>query len=345
MSVSALRYATKQLITYLGKLNNEGYAQERCRYASKMYAAIKQVPLIANIESFESKEPCPDTDHFELAEEWDFRRKQMDIRIILWKKPLDPLEVYISAYPVKNLSIFTPKIKQSVKPYTKNIIVINRNISFDEILIQLLIFALQNNYVTIDQECLNLFDSFVRKYIRVKGWHGNTSRQHSPMLLFYIQNHYWRPFTAYSFKSYLKKLMKVYLKEERRKNSIVLPRGIDSLSTTKETYFQDNLSKRMNNFQIFRNENGQETGMGVDRTVIELGISRDRIYRLIRIGRLKIKTIEGTYVLDKKAQRNLMRITAEQIKHKRDIDRIAIERGIKRNSACKRLRRRKGKNN
>ena len=72
---------------------------------------------------------------------------------------------------------------------------------------------------------------------------------------------------------------------------------------------------------------------------MEYGTSRDKIYRLIKAGQLKARRIEGTYVLDVKAENNLQEILHKKHVYQKLVSDLSLERNIKPNSARKRIRR------
>ena len=107
--------------------------------------------------------------------------------------------------------------------------------------------------------------------------------------------------------------------------------------------FQNGLIETINNFQIFHDKQGKRIGIGIDRAAMEFATSRDKIYRLIRKGLIKVRKIDGTYVVDAIAGKKLQEVLQEKYSYQKHVLDLSLERDIKTNSARKRIRRKKSK--
>jgi DNA polymerase III psi subunit len=367
MSIEALKYAAKQICRHFEMLNNENYRRKRnenflswneceAKRMSKdaIYSESNNISYTTPVESFKVKESLPHNFRFWFFENWPYNSPdKMQYHIILKNASFKYFRVVMTTNMMRKPEGFSRPIQNAFKPFVRNIIVVNKDPHYDDILMQLVILALRNKFIEYDINVFYVLRSYVRKRIWLKSCdrqfirelfysEDTSSKQHvlsMQEILWHLVQHYIRPFTATSFKLYLKKIIEGLYKEEKRKNAGVVPRYLEINSPTHKSDLDDKLSEHMNKFQLFYDKKENEMGMGVDRTAMEFGIARDKIYRLIRNGKLKVRTVEGTYVLDTISQKCLLKILSKEQKYKEEISCLCRERKIKPNSARQRLKR------
>lgn len=397
MSIEAIKYAAIQISKHFDMLNKEGYRNARIDNFLRWHKGVKEkifkgeittkpnnILYSASVAPFSVKETLPNGFRFYFYEGWSYVSAKMDYRITIekiikqvnWDKPTS--EDIIASSKFFNTNITTETLRKSIdfkrkitkllKRYTANIIIVTNKTTYEDILIQLIILALQDKFIEMDKETVSIFRSYINRKIHLnkctkqlikdllfpqKGVQPK-SLLSAETILYYIVRNYIRPYNAYTFKFYLKEIIQGLHKEEKRKEAIIIPRGLktiqlespyqDSIINKEESddksHLQDNLTENFNKFQIFYSEQGEEIGIGVDRAAIEFGTSRDKIYRLIRKNQIRVRRIEGTYVLDDQAQKKLLEVLRKKQAYQKLILDLSFKRKIKLNSARKRIIRR-----
>jgi len=380
MFIKPLKYAARQISKHFEMLNKEDYRNARADNFLKWYEGVREkiskgeittkpnnILYSATVDPLPAKETLPDGFRFYFSEEWSYASAKMDYRITIlktikqinWDKltlenisgSYKPFRADITADIINKQKHFNRKIRKSLKPYVANTIIVTNKTTYEDILMQLIILALQDKFIEIDRATIAIFRSYINKKIHLnnctkqlikdllypqKGVQSN-SLLSVETILYHLVRNYIRPYNAYTFKFYLREIIQGLHKEEKRKDAIIIPRGLKPIQS--ESHFQNNLTENFNRFQIFYDEHGEEIGIGVDRAAIEFGISRDKIYRLIKKGKLKIVKIEGICVLDKIAQENLLKIWREKKIYLDRILSLSLKRKIKINSARKIIKR------
>jgi len=229
---------------------------------------------------------------------------------------------------------FTSRTHTALKPLIENHIFIPSNVTprnqvyYDEILLQLIVLALKDGFLELNKVDENIVNA-VAKYVNCLNKSFNKiikdklkdpyKKEHLVFnLLNYLKNNYY---PSYPIKSYIIKVIKNYGRSEQLENMVTLNES----------------------FQIFKQANGKIIGVGVDRAALEHNTTRDKIYRLVRSGELKVKKKYGFIVLHDNAQKQLKNILAKEQKYADFVSTIMTKREIKKNSAQKALRRLKEK--
>lgn len=402
MSIEAIKYAARQISKHFEMLNKEDYRNARVDNFLKWHEYVREriskgeiatepsnILYSASVNPLPTKETLPDGFRFYFYEEWSYASAKMDYRITIekiikqvnWNKPT-PEDIIasskffradITADTITKNSYFNRKIQKLLKHYVANIIIVTNKTTYEDIVIQLIILALQDKLIEIDEEVIAIFRSYIKSKIRLNKCTKQLIKDllypqkdvppksllSVETILFHLVRNYIRPYNAYTFKFYLREIIQGLHKEEKHKESIIIPRGLktiqlespdqDSITNKEElddkSHFQDNLTENFNKFQIFYDEQGEEIGIGIDRAAIEFGTSRDKIYRLIRKGQIEVKKYEDVYVLDEKAQEKLLEILRKKQTYQKLILELSFKRKIKLNSARKIIRRKQKKKN
>lgn len=418
MSIEAIKYAARQISKHFEMLNKEDYRKARFnkfrewheliteRIAKGEIAGPTNIFYNTYIDSFPVSETLPKGYSFHFGEEWSYAPIKLNhqiaivktIKQINWDK-LIAKDIPLS-YKIFRADITTDtidkwrhsdlKIQKLLRPipkllkhYTMNTIVVTNKTSYEDILMQLIILALKDEFIDIGKEVMDICRSYIRRKIWLSGYDRRfikdllyLKKDETPQrylsigdILIHLSNNYIRPYNAFTFRFYLKSIIKGLYKTERRKERIIIPRelktmqyqdamtnetldkeslfqeSLDEKPEVSETHLKDILTESTNESYIFYDKKGREIGIGVDRAAIEFGTSRDKIYRLIRKGQIKVKKIDDTYVLDDQTQKKLLEVLQKKQTYQKLISDLSFKREIKPNSARKLIRRKQKKKN
>ena len=434
MSIEAIKYAARQISKHLEMLEDESYKKARVdnfidwhklvtkRIAEKTIGSEpKNIFYSATVPPLPIKELLPKGYRCELCEEWAYTPVKMEYQIVIEKigdqlngdkltlenvlahfNSLKIFRSYITTDTINKWYNPDPEIKKLLRPipkllkrYTANVIIVDNKTSYEDILIQLIVLALKDKFIEMDEGAVALFRSYIKKKIGLT----KCSKQFikdllypqkdvptkslisAGIILYHLVRNYIRPYNTYTFKFYLKKIIQGLHKAEKRKEVTIVPMEFkttqpksprenmpideDRTTITEEdettqlesssedrsldgepadmSRFQNGLIETINNFQIFHDKQGKRIGIGIDRAAMEFATSRDKIYRLIRKGLIKVRKIDGTYVVDAIAGKKLQEVLQEKYSYQKHVLDLSLERDIKTNSARKRIRRKKSK--
>lgn len=171
---------------------------------------------------------------------------------------------------LKDIMLHDRKLGFAFNEYTPDVVFMTPKATKDDILIQLIVFALQTKFLSQDDEAKKYLVSYVKSAVGFpRGLNKQSREEIINDTINKLLSRYLMPFEPWSFKAYIRATVRALLKNKRRKDK-------------KAHDYAAELDK---NYLRFTMANGKYL-YGIDRVAIETGISRDTLYRHIRKGKL-----------------------------------------------------------
>lgn len=259
----------------------------------------------------------------------------------------------ILLFPVKGP--LSRKIRKDLEPYTRHIVILDKNTTFEEVVLLVGLYALRSRFLSRkdESELYLLFRSYVIQHFRIASDSLTKMEKKAPRAGKYdeitsqafnkIFQNFNRPYHSHSFNHYINRTLKGLKKTELAGGGRIpylwkedSEDVRDGGPTEGELKAERLRQKNRRDFQKFEVED--KVLFGVKRVALDYGISTDYIYRLIRKGEIRRKVFEDILVLDEEAI-NYIKEKLEVKRNRKDLITILKRKGIKHDSARKRVKR------
>jgi len=224
----------------------------------------------------------------------------------------------------KEIVLHDRKLGFNLNPYMPDVVFMTSKTTKHDILIQLIVFALQKKFLRQADDAKKYLIYYVRTAVgSPRGLNKQSREEIINDTINKLLSKYLMPFEPWSFKAYIRATIRALLKDKRRKDK-------------KAHDYANELDKGFLRFTL----NDGKYLYGIDRVAIETGISRDTLYRHIRDGKL----LPRRFIYN---EREYLTLTESQIKslnesivaRKALINNLAEKRMITKASARKYLNR------
>lgn len=251
-------------------------------------------PLCIEIPRFETQEKLPADGVFDFAESYDLPSfnisYRMDMLVISRGRNSADESCHFRVYfetkkaneknaifnlfhmheHLKDIVFHDRKLGFNLDPYTPDVVFITSKTTKNDILIQLIVFALQREFLKQNDEANKYLVSYIKSAVGFpRGINKHSREEIINDTINKLLSRYLMPFEPWSFKAYIRATIGALLKNKRRKDK-------------KAHDFARELDKEYLRFTL----DDDKHLYGIDRVAIETGISRDTLYRHIRSGKL-----------------------------------------------------------